>query len=187
MIQLVEVAAEIQAYCQSRGWKFCFIGGLALQRWGEPRLTEDVDLTLLTGFGEEETFIHGLLEKFQARIENAAAFALRNRVLLLKSKIGIGIDIALGALPFEKQSVLRASDYEYAPGIFLHTCSAEDLIVSKVFADRDHDWIDVKMILVRQGKSNLDWRYILRQLKPLCALKGQPEIVDRLMQMRKAL
>ena len=30
------------------------MGGVALQRWGEPRLTQDVDLTLLTGFGDEE-------------------------------------------------------------------------------------------------------------------------------------
>lgn len=37
--------------------QFCFIGGLALLRWGEPRTTRDTNLTLLTGFGGEERFI----------------------------------------------------------------------------------------------------------------------------------
>lgn len=51
---VLAAAGEVQSYCRGRGWRFCFIGGVALQRWGEPRLTQDVDLTLLTGFGDEE-------------------------------------------------------------------------------------------------------------------------------------
>jgi len=58
MIQLPGVlaaAAELQDFYKQRGWKFCFIGGVAVQAWGNPRLTQDVDLTILTGFGEEWT------------------------------------------------------------------------------------------------------------------------------------
>jgi hypothetical protein len=58
--EVIKAAAELQAVCQSQGWHFCFIGGLAVQRWGEPRETVDVDLTLLTGFGGEEPFIQTL-------------------------------------------------------------------------------------------------------------------------------
>ncbi len=50
MNEVIRAAAELQAVCESQSWRFCFIGGLALQRWGEPRETVDVDLTLLTGF-----------------------------------------------------------------------------------------------------------------------------------------
>lgn len=57
MKALVLQASEVQAFCFARQWRFCFIGGLALQRWGEARLTRDVDLTLLTGFGEEESYL----------------------------------------------------------------------------------------------------------------------------------
>jgi hypothetical protein len=46
-------ALEVQAFCRAQGWQFCFIGAIAVQRWGEPRLTQDVDLTILTGFGGE--------------------------------------------------------------------------------------------------------------------------------------
>ena len=50
MIEVIRAAAGLQAVCEEEHWRFCFIGGLALQRWGEPRETVDVDLTLLTGF-----------------------------------------------------------------------------------------------------------------------------------------
>ena len=61
VIEVIRAAAELQAFCESQGWRFCVIGGSALQRWGEPRETADVDLTLLTGFGGEEPFVGKLL------------------------------------------------------------------------------------------------------------------------------
>jgi hypothetical protein len=50
MIHLARVLAaaeEIQGFLQKHNWRFCIIGGVAIQRWGEPRMTRDVDL--LTG------------------------------------------------------------------------------------------------------------------------------------------
>ncbi len=72
MNEVIQAAAELQAVCQSQGWQFCFIGGLALQRWGEPRETTDADLTLVAGFGNEEPFIQILLQHFEGRIPDAA-------------------------------------------------------------------------------------------------------------------
>ncbi len=39
MNPIFAAALEVQAFCRARRWKFCFIGALAVQRWGEPRLT----------------------------------------------------------------------------------------------------------------------------------------------------
>jgi len=61
VIEVILAAAELQSVCQSQGWQFCFIGGLALQRWGELRETVDADITILTGFGGEEPFVNILL------------------------------------------------------------------------------------------------------------------------------
>jgi hypothetical protein len=36
MIGLFETAQELQSFCDRRGWLSCFIGGIAVQRWGEP-------------------------------------------------------------------------------------------------------------------------------------------------------
>lgn len=183
VIEVIRVAAELQAVCETEGWRFCFIGGLALQRWGEPRETVDVDLTLLTGFGGEEPFIQKLLQRFEARVADAAQFALTRRVLLLRSTSGVGIDIALGGLPFEESAVSRSSPFAFPSDVFLRTCSAEDLIVMKAFAARSRDWADIEGVIIRQtGK--LDWSYIHQQLAPLAELKEAPGILDELEKRR---
>lgn len=182
MIPLINTAQEIQTFIQTQGWQFCFIGGLALQRWGQPRLTQDVDLTLLAGFGFEESFIKPLLQNFTARRVDAETFALQNRVVLLQTADGIGIDISLGALPFEESAINRASFYEYVPNISLFTCSAEDLIIMKAFADRLQDWADIEGIIIKQ--KDLDWDYINEQLTPLVELKYAPEILTKLESLR---
>jgi hypothetical protein len=174
----------LQAVCQAQGWRFCFIGGLAVLRWGEPRETVDADLTLLTGFDHEQEFIDELLKHFEGRIPDADAFALDRRVLLLRSRTGVGLDVALGALPFEERVVERSSSFDYPPKVSLRTCSAEDLVVMKAFAGRGQDWVDVERIIVRQtGK--LDWNYIREQLRPLAELKEVPEIVAELERRRR--
>lgn len=183
MNEVIRAAAELQALCESQDWRFCIIGGLALQRWGEPRETIDVDLTLLTGFGGEEPFVRTLLEHFDARIADAVDFALTRRVLLARARSGVGLDIALGGLPFEESVVARSSLFAFPPQTLLRTCSAEDLIVMKAFAARAKDWLDVEGIIIRQtGK--LDWAYIRRELHPLAELKEAPSIMEELERRR---
>lgn len=148
-------------------------------------MTNDVDLTLLTGFGDEETYIDEWLRYYEPRLPDTRQFALTNRVLLLRNRSGIGVDIALGALPFEEGAIARAEDVELHPGVRLRFCSPEDLIIMKAFASRDMDWRDVRMTIVRQGADGLDWKYIHDQLEPLAELKGEPEIMTRLDELRK--
>lgn len=186
MNAVVRAAADLQAVCEAEGWRYCFIGGLALQRWGEPRETVDVDLTLLTGFEGEMVFVSTLLEHFEARIDQAAEFARTHRVLLLRTESGVGLDIALGGLPFEESVVNRSTLFTYPPDVPLRTCSAEDLIVLKGFADRPKDWVDIEGIIIRQA-DHLDWPYVREQLAPLAELKESPEILRRLNQLRERL
>lgn len=180
MTELIALALELQMNCRAKQWPFCIIGGLAVQHWGEPRFTKDVDVTILTGFGGEEPVVDGLLELYTARIDDARSFALQNRVLLLKSKDGIGIDIALGALEFERSAIERACDIPVLGPETLRLCSVEDLLVMKAFADRSIDWHDIEGILSRQGRETLDWAYIFDHLTPLCEVKESPETLERL-------
>lgn len=144
-----------------------------------------MDLTLLTGFGEEEIFAQALLDSFTGRTANAMEFVLRNRVLLVKASNGAPLDISFGAFPFEERVVRRATLFEFAPGYVFPTCSAEDLIVMKSFAGRPRDWQDVEMIKVRQ-KNRINWKLVLREIQPLAMLKETPEIVERLSKLAKS-
>ncbi len=184
MNPIFSAAMDVQAFCAARNFRFCFIGGLALQRWGEPRLTQDVDLTVLTGFGYESRYIDEFLSVFAPRIPDAREFALRNRVLLLVGKNTIPLDVALGAMPFEERSVNRASSFHVTESVALQTCSAEDLIVFKAFAGRPQDWIDIEGIARRQSQ-RLNVEMIWQELIPLLGLKEDEEAAPRLRQLLK--
>jgi hypothetical protein len=181
--EVILAAAELQAVCEAQGWQFCFIGGVALMRWGQPRETVDADLTLLTSFGNEQAYIQVLLQHFEVRIPDAAEFALERRVLLLRSKNGVGLDVSLAGLPYEELVVGRSSLFDYPPKVSLRICSAEDLTVLKAFAGRDRDWADIERILIRQS-GRLDWAYIRQHLRALAELKEDPGILEKLELLR---
>lgn len=179
MNPLFAAADEIERVCRQQQWAFCFIGGLAVVRWGEPRLTRDVDLTIMTGFGGEERIVDALLGRFDRRIPDARAFALRHRTLLIAASNTVPLDVALGALPFEERATQRATAWAVGDGVSLTTCSAEDLVVHKVFAGRDRDWLDVEGIVARRAQQ-LDTALIWAEVLPLLELKQAPESAQRL-------
>jgi hypothetical protein len=157
MTPLFGTALQLQNFFIQRQRQFCIIGGIGVLRWGEPRFTRDVGVTLLTGYGCEDEFILPILSSgYRGRIPDAAEFAGKNRVLLIESGQGVPIDIAFAGLPFEALVVERSSLYEFESG-----CSLRQ---------RDH----------------LDWDYIDTQLRPLAELKEQPEIMLVLSKLRQA-
>ncbi len=182
MNPIFAAALELQDFCGTRGLRFCFIGGLALQRWGEPRLTQDVALTVISGFGREPEYVDQFLSCFTPCIPDAREFALQHRVLFLFSRNAIPLDVALGAMPFEERAVVRASSFAVAEGVSFRTCSAEDLIVFKAFAGRGQDWIDIEGIAVRQCR-RLDVHLIWQELMPLLELKKDQHTAPRLRQI----
>lgn len=179
---VMAAAAEVEAFCSKQGWQFCFIGAIAVQRWGAPRFTRDVDLTLFTGLGGEDQIVDVVLQHFPGRLREARNFALVHRVLLARTAGGVDLDFALGAFPFEEACVGRATAWKINDLISLTTCTAEDLVIHKVFAARDRDWSDVEGVLARQyGK--LDLEHILRELPPLLELKEDMESFNKLQRM----
>ena len=186
MNEVILAAAELQAVCETQNWRFCFIGGVALMRWGQPRETVDADLTLLTGFGNEQPYIQVLLQHFVARISDAAEFAVERRVLLLRSKNGVGLDVSLAGLPYEELVVERSSLFDYPPQVPLRTCSSEDLVVLKSFAGRTRDWADIERIIIRQS-GKLDWAYIRQQLGALAELTEEPDFFEKLDVLRRGI
>jgi hypothetical protein len=114
-------------------------------------MTQDIDLCLLCGFGKEAKYAQVLLDNFHARISDALTFALTNRVLLVSTSNGVAADISFSGLPFEEEMISLSSPFDFYPDCSLITCSAEDLVVLKAFADRTKDWMDGESIILRQG------------------------------------
>lgn len=176
---IFQAGLEIQETFRKKNWKFCYIGGLAVLRWGEFRMTQDIDLCLLSGFGNERKYITDLLKIYKPRIKDTEKFALENRILLLSASNGVSVDITFSGLFFEEKMIENATLFSFTPECSLITCSAEDLIIMKAFADRPKDWIDVEGIISRQNK-NINEEYIFKNLIPLCEVMEKPEILQKL-------
>lgn len=185
--ELVQAAVRLQALWQEAGFEFCFIGGLAVQHWGEPRQTGDVDASLWTDFGNERPVIDRLLETLSPRIEDAGGFAMLNRVLLVQEPGGVDTDVSLAAFPFERDVIDRAELVLVHPAEDkIRLCDASDLIILKAFANRPRDWQDIRGIMIRSS-DQLDWQRIMPETTTLASLKEEPEILDRLNQLRKEI
>lgn len=177
--RLLDAALEIQRFCETRHWQFCFIGGIAVQHWGEARVTRDADLTIFTGLGDERRYVDELLGTFKSRIAQPREFALEHRVALLRAGNGVPLDISLGALPFEEKAVAASRPEEIVSGVRLQLAPPGALVVFKAFADRPRDWLDIEGIVVKSGRL-IDWTEVRGDLKALLELKGDASALERL-------
>ncbi len=160
MNPLDEAVLEVCQFLEQHRVRYGLMGGYALQRWGEPRATRDIDIEIVIEESEKATVFEHLLSRFQPRIQNALEFAMRHRVLLLYASNGIPVDISLappgyGELVAQRlQKIQVMPDY---PPVFV--ISAEDLVIHKCIANRPVDRQDIQSILIRQG-ARLDIEYI---------------------------
>ncbi|GGM20661.1 hypothetical protein GCM10011608_01580 [Micromonospora sonchi] len=177
MNRLVAAAAAVQQVCHERDWGYCFVGGLAVRRWGRPRPTKDVDLIVLAGYGAETAVADALFARFAARFDNSRQFARDCRVVQIWAADRVAVDAVLGTSRRLGRIVRRASPWQ-VDGVALRTFSAEDLVVHKALSGRERDWLDVAGIVARQG-DRLDRALILREFAPMLAQQG-PHLGDPL-------
>ena len=170
---------ELHEFLTSQGIPYALIGGIAVQFWGEPRYTQDVDLTVVLDMAHERELVHTITSHFAPRISNADVFALDNRVILVRSASGCPIDISLGLPGYEEEVIARAVSVDLSPnarGIRVFT--AEDLVVMKIVAGRPRDMDDMEGIIIRQQDA-LDIDYIRLKLKGFDELLETSELSER--------
>lgn len=172
---LIEAALEVQGELTTAGIRSCVIGGLAVQRWGEPRATQDVDFSMLAPVGEERASLDRLLQSFKPRRNDAFEFAIANRVLLIQATNQVAVDLGLAGSGFEVEVLERASPWVYR-GTSIVTCSAEDLVIYKLVAGRARDVADIEGI-VRRQRADLDVGRIRRFGALFAELKEEPELL----------
>ena len=149
-MEVLEAAIQVAKWLENQGIRHFFIGGIALQYWGEPRLTRDVDVIVLVAPEEFDAFLEKAIKAFKPRIPDALEFARRHRVLLLETESGVPIDISLGIPGYEEEAWAHSKEVEFQPFGKLRLISPEDLIIHKCVAGRPRDVEDVERILVKQ-------------------------------------
>ncbi|MFQ6033848.1 MAG: DUF6036 family nucleotidyltransferase [Candidatus Bipolaricaulia bacterium] len=149
-MNLLRAAAEVARFLEAQGIPYSVIGGLALQQWGEPRMTRGVDIKVLVASKRMEPFVDAVLSRFSPRVPDAREFALRHRVLLIQTQDGVPIDISLGIPGYEEEALERAVLIDFPEVGRLRLIGPEDLIIHKCVAGRPRDVEDVEGILIRQ-------------------------------------
>ena len=134
------------------GAPWVIIGGVAVIARGVPRLTVDVDATLVGAQVSLEQAIdifgrHDIV----ARIPSAIGFARDRHVLLLRhDPSGVPLDVSLAWLPFEEHAIHHGDEVDFA-GVTIRVARAEDLVIYKVVAGRPQDIDDVEKLLLLYG------------------------------------
>src|SRR5512139_1755760 len=106
---LLDALDALQHLLSRFGNRGVIIGGAAVSLLGRARFTEDVDAVFLLSNKDLPRLLELAKEEgIEPRVDNVADFARKNCVLLLKHTLtDTGIDISLGALPFEEEMVER--------------------------------------------------------------------------------
>jgi len=185
MTDLFAEAARLQSILEQEERDFYFVGGIALQIWGEPRLTTDIDLTIFTNLVDETAQIEHFASLYRTREDadpDPIEFAKVRRVLLLKTETDTGIDLMLSGLADISEELRRSSYQRFTPEISLKVCSADTLIAFKTVAGRLKDLADIESVIIRQP--SLDWDYILSYLQLASEYKDISESMRTLLSLR---
>lgn len=174
----LEAAWRLHCFLTERGILYVVIGGIAVQHWGEPRFTRDVDVTVMVEPGSERAALEEILSAFPPRIDDALAFALAHRVVLITVPDLCDADISLGLPGYESEVMQRAIEHNIGGGRLIRLCSAEDLIIHKAVACRPQDIADIEGVLIRQ-KDRLDLTYVRGWLAEFSEVLDKPEIRDQ--------
>jgi predicted nucleotidyltransferase len=170
---------EVGEFLSKNGIRYAVIGGLAVQFWGEPRLTVDVDIAIASNLesGSDE-LVRLITTHFESRTKEPFEFAKRARMILVSTRDGIDVDISLALPGYEDEMFARAIDLEIEPGKSIRICSAEDLIIHKAVAGRPQDISDIQGVVYRQG-DRLEVDYIRPWLKEFAIALEDTVIQER--------
>jgi len=56
-MNLLQALKDVVRFLQEQEIDYALIGGFAIQFWGEPRTTHDIDITVMVPFEKQENFL----------------------------------------------------------------------------------------------------------------------------------
>ena len=151
-------------------------GAQAAIIWGSPRLSADIDITAAI----EPTAIDGFVKMMRSRgfdlIFADSDFVARTRVLpFVHRRTGMPVDIVLAGPGLEEDFLQRAIPVD-VEGTPISVISPEDLVITKVLADRPKDIEDIRNV-VHHRRGSLDAERIRSVLQLLERALGQSDLL----------
>ena len=153
---------------------YMVIGGVANLVWGNPRTTQDVDLTIELPNERISQVISALKVKLDLLPTDPEAFLGETHVLPVATREGVRIDLIRAGLPFEEAAIRRAVE-RIVGGVRVRVATAEDLIIHKLASTRPRDLEDAVGIIRRQ-RASLDRVYLDPLVQSLSETFDAPSI-----------
>lgn len=178
------LVAHLAGALERHGIPFMLIGGQAVLVHGEPRLTQDIDVTL--GVDPSRLAdVTAVCDELNLEVlpEDVAEF-VRSTFVLPVRDVGsrIRIDLIFSTTPYEAQAIERAVSVELE-GIAVPFAAAEDLVIHKLFAGRPRDIEDAVGIVQRKG-ATMDWGYMDLWTRQFAEIPGREDLPERLAELR---
>jgi len=175
LLEPLEALQRLLSRFDNRG---VIIGGTAVSMLGRARFTEDVDAMFLLSIQDIPRLLEAAKEEgIEPRIENAAEFAKKSRVMLMKHVLSdTNIDISLGVMPFEQEMVERSVVHQIDEALQIRLPTPEDLIIMKAIAHRPKDLEDIRTIAEKYP--DLDVGRIKEWVKAFGEVLETPDLWD---------
>jgi hypothetical protein len=164
---LEQVLLQITRLLSQFAIPYMVIGGQAVLRYGEPRLTKDIDITLGVAPDRAAELIAAAPEfGLQPWVDDPQTFVARNLVLpYIHAESGIRVDFIFSLSPYERAAIERAQ-IQRVGDTPVQFATVEDLVILKVFSGRPRDMEDVRSILGKRNEFDMDYtRKWLRELQ----------------------
>ena len=176
--------ARLTRALRAREIPFMLIGGQAVLLHGDPRLTQDVDVTLGLGPGRLRDVLAVCGEiGLNPLPDDVEAFVARTFVLPAEdAATGIRVDLIFSTTPYESQAISRAVRVPIG-GEDVPFATAEDLIIHKLFAGRPRDIEDAAGVVRRKGP-DLDWTYLRVWAGRFAEVEGREDLPSLLGRLR---
>ncbi len=175
----VAAMRDLMGVIQSE-YKGMITGGMAVIALGYPRVTTDINATVLATAADLPALIQRLrAHHILPRIENAADFAQSNHVLLLRHQPSeIDLDLSLAMLPFEDDAIAHRQMANFA-GVAIFIPRVADLVIYKIVASRPDDLRDIEELLLRHF-ARIDFDRVRSVVKQFAEILERPEMTATL-------
>jgi len=173
---LERVFEQLNQLFESLELDWYIFGAQAVNLYGTPRFTADVDVTVAP-----PADVAALIERlgaagFSVDVDDPIGFAELSSVLPARhTETGLPVDIVIGRSGLEADFLRRANRVSVAPALAVPVITVEDLVISKVLAGRPKDLEDARALVA--AADELDITRVRGLLEQLEEALGQSDLV----------
>lgn len=172
-----EVLAALAPVIDRRGVRWYVFGAQAVMVYGQPRLSDDVDVTVEVAPVDLRALVDDAVAAgFAEELPDDDEFLALTRVVTLRHRAtNIPVDMVLAGPGLEELFLDRAAPCDLG-GVTVPVIAPEHLVVTKILAGRDKDLADAGGVVARQGDT-LDGEEVRSLLRDLESALGQSDLV----------